>query len=175
MKKRTHVIPVGDEEIHCAQESCWCKPVQTEPGVFTHNAKDCREAQERITGQNCSEGWVLIGEEVSEESQLTLEHVQKIRDEMVAKGLAPISGTPRKGRLPRIQVSRWDWIKKDPDQESKHPGRTGWVDDGFAYFHGWHTEAVREESSIVSETVAIIEREDGSICTLPPCAIKFLD
>lgn len=62
MTKRLHVIPVGDVEIHAAQEICWCHPLEIEPLVWAHNAKDCREAKERITGSKCSDGWIAIAE-----------------------------------------------------------------------------------------------------------------
>lgn len=60
--RRLHVIPVGDREIHAAQESCWCHPAHTGSNVWVHNAKDCREARERATGEKCSEGWINIAE-----------------------------------------------------------------------------------------------------------------
>lgn len=60
--KRIHVIPVGDKDVHCAQSTCWCCPIQTHTGVLTHNAKDCREAHERSTGKKSSDGWVIIAE-----------------------------------------------------------------------------------------------------------------
>lgn len=62
--ERIHVIPVGDTELHCAQESCACHPIEDgEPGVWVHNAFDCREKYERADGEKHSDGWVLIGEE----------------------------------------------------------------------------------------------------------------
>lgn len=62
--RRIHVLPVGDEGIHAAQEICWCHPTEIEPRLWVHNAKDCREAEERITGEKCSDGWVNIAEYV---------------------------------------------------------------------------------------------------------------
>jgi hypothetical protein len=59
-----HVIPIGDEQIHAAQEVCWCHPVPRGDGRWTHNAKDCRERLERQTGEQVSEGWVMIAEYV---------------------------------------------------------------------------------------------------------------
>lgn len=64
INRRIHSIPIGDLEIHCAQATCWCHPFELEPGIFAHNAKDCREAAERQTGQGCSEGWINIAEVV---------------------------------------------------------------------------------------------------------------
>lgn len=58
--RRIHVIPIGDYEIHAAQATCWCHPVERE-SVWIHNAKDCREARERA-GIKSSEGWVNIAE-----------------------------------------------------------------------------------------------------------------
>lgn len=60
--RRIHVMPIGDVDIHSAQEICWCHPTETTPNVWTHNAKDCREASERRTGERCSAGWVNIAE-----------------------------------------------------------------------------------------------------------------
>jgi len=66
--KRLHTIPIGDHEVHCAQPTCWCFPAlivkdaHTRAEIWTHNAKDCREAKERQTGEKCSEGWVTIAE-----------------------------------------------------------------------------------------------------------------
>jgi hypothetical protein len=57
-----HSIPLGDEQIHSAQEICWCNPTETEPRLWVHNAKDCREAKERATGEKCSDGWINIAE-----------------------------------------------------------------------------------------------------------------
>lgn len=64
MVRRIHVLPVGDAEIHSAQEICWCHPTETEPRLWVHNAKDCREARERATGEKCSDGWINIAEYV---------------------------------------------------------------------------------------------------------------
>ena len=64
MNRRYHTLPVGDVEIHAAQETCWCHPTETSPNVWVHNAKDCREAEERITGEGTGEGWVVIAENV---------------------------------------------------------------------------------------------------------------
>ena len=62
--RRIHVIPIGDVELHAAQEICWCHPIETEPKIWVHNAKDCREARERATGEKSSEGWINIAEYV---------------------------------------------------------------------------------------------------------------
>ncbi len=61
MTRRIHVIPVGDVELHAAQEVCWCHPTEVEPNLFAHNAKDCREARERV-GVAISKGWISIAE-----------------------------------------------------------------------------------------------------------------
>ena len=61
---RIHVIPVGDEDAHAAQATCWCHPLDSGDGVWLHHAKDCREAHERQNGEQCSEGWVNIREEI---------------------------------------------------------------------------------------------------------------
>lgn len=57
-----HNIPLGDTYLHGAQKDCWCHPTETRLNLWTHNAKDCREAKERVTGEQVSEGWVLIAE-----------------------------------------------------------------------------------------------------------------
>lgn len=62
LNRRLHVIPIGDVEVHSAQEICWCHPLETADNIWTHNAKDCREAKERKTGEKCSEGWICIAE-----------------------------------------------------------------------------------------------------------------
>lgn len=63
MEHRVHVIPVSDAQLHSAQAICWCFPLNTGQGnLWIHNAADCREAHERITGEKCSDGWVLIAE-----------------------------------------------------------------------------------------------------------------
>ncbi len=62
MNKTIHTIPIGDKELHFAQSTCWCHPTEIEPSIAVHNAADCRESQERITGCKSSEGWVLIAE-----------------------------------------------------------------------------------------------------------------
>jgi hypothetical protein len=63
--RRLHVIPIGDEHIHAAQEICWCHPASQDGIQWTHNAKDCREARERHTKEQESEGWIIIAEYVS--------------------------------------------------------------------------------------------------------------
>lgn len=48
--RRLHSLPVGGEEpLHICSHDCWCYPVQDteQPGLWIHNAKDCREAKER--------------------------------------------------------------------------------------------------------------------------------
>jgi hypothetical protein len=62
MTRRIHCIPVGDKEMHSAQEICWCHPTETQPRLFVHNALDCREAMERATGEKVSAGWINIAE-----------------------------------------------------------------------------------------------------------------
>lgn len=62
--RRIHVLPIGDVELHAAQELCWCHPTETEPRLWVHNAKDVREARERATGEKCSDGWINIAEYV---------------------------------------------------------------------------------------------------------------
>lgn len=60
--RRIHVIPIADVEIHSAQSICWCHPTEVEPMIWVHNAKDCREKEERVTGEKCSAGWINIAE-----------------------------------------------------------------------------------------------------------------
>lgn len=70
---RYHVLPVGDLDIHQAQTTCWCHPLETEPNLWVHNAKDCREARERITGKKVSDGWINIAEAFSAEGAEPIE------------------------------------------------------------------------------------------------------
>lgn len=58
-----HIIPVGNSEpVHDANIACWCHPLRQECTVV-HNAKDCREARERLNISTGPESrWVLIGE-----------------------------------------------------------------------------------------------------------------
>jgi hypothetical protein len=56
-----HVIPVGDEIIHDANENCSCRPYESDDGAIIHHAIDGREQRERCGGTT-DEGWVLIGE-----------------------------------------------------------------------------------------------------------------
>jgi hypothetical protein len=53
-------------DIHAAQETCWCHPVSRDGIQWAHNAKDCREAKERRTQEQESEGWILIAENVEQ-------------------------------------------------------------------------------------------------------------
>lgn len=73
--RRLHVIPIGDHDVHAAQEICWCHPVlqqahewphKAQSPLWVHNAKDCRESQERAGNENASEGWIIIAEYVTE-------------------------------------------------------------------------------------------------------------
>ncbi len=42
-----HVYPHRDSRLHVLGPDCWCHPWEGSLGVWTHNAKDCREAHER--------------------------------------------------------------------------------------------------------------------------------
>jgi hypothetical protein len=88
MKRRLHVIPIGDLQVHAAQEICWCHPTETEPGIVVHNAKDCREARERAL---CSPAatdaeinaykhleWILIAEYVPPSPPATLQPKNRV-------------------------------------------------------------------------------------------------
>lgn len=119
--QRIHSIPVGDLELHAAQETCWCHPTETAPAVWVHNAKDCRESRERVTGEKCSAGWINIAEVV----KLTPD-----------SKLPPIGDPPRRKMIVEIAVSsdfekrldnqwmvereinadRWSWQWKDSDR-----------------------------------------------------------
>ena len=46
-----HVIPQNDTVMHVASQDCWCHPLEKEPRLWSHNAKDCREAYERRTSE----------------------------------------------------------------------------------------------------------------------------
>jgi hypothetical protein len=57
-----HVIPIGGKEPeHNLSTQCWCYPLEIEPGIWTHNAKDCREKFER-RGIRLNDGrtWILV-------------------------------------------------------------------------------------------------------------------
>lgn len=41
-----HVTPIDDLRPHEDASTCWCKPKENEPGVWTHNALDGRESYE---------------------------------------------------------------------------------------------------------------------------------
>ncbi len=62
---RIHVIPVGDLDLHAGQEICWCHPTEIDLGIWVHNAKDCREARERVTGERRGPGWDHIVEYIT--------------------------------------------------------------------------------------------------------------
>lgn len=55
-----HVMPINDTMLHGAHESCPCYPFETERGLYVHNAKDCREAKERVTGDMHKFGWEAV-------------------------------------------------------------------------------------------------------------------
>ncbi len=38
-----HVVPVGDLREHEALGTCWCKPRESELGLWVHNSMDRRE------------------------------------------------------------------------------------------------------------------------------------
>lgn len=38
-----HVVPVNDLREHTTLRDCWCKPTETEPGLWVHNSMDRRE------------------------------------------------------------------------------------------------------------------------------------
>jgi len=68
-RRRLHVIPVGDTHLHSAQKICWCYPRELDDKiVWQHNAKDCRDARERVTGNNTGDLWIIIAEYVPIES-----------------------------------------------------------------------------------------------------------
>lgn len=72
-----HVIPLNDEREHELDSSCWCEPrldfVDPETGHpwasgdgrAIHNAADCRECAEEVTGGIVEEGkgWILMNSE----------------------------------------------------------------------------------------------------------------
>lgn len=62
MAKRTHIIPVDDLREHLESLDCWCHPGFNYHHHVVHNAKDCREVQER---RNIPTGkmWRLADEE----------------------------------------------------------------------------------------------------------------
>lgn len=63
--RRLHVIPIGDTHLHAAQSICWCHPLELDDKiVWQHNAKDCRDAKERVLGENPGNPWIIIAEYV---------------------------------------------------------------------------------------------------------------
>jgi hypothetical protein len=71
-----NVIPSNDEREHDHSANCWCEPrvewIDPEtgfpypngPGIY-HNAADCREFSEEITGESVSEGkfWTVYDDD----------------------------------------------------------------------------------------------------------------
>lgn len=56
-----HTIPVGGEEPpHVTDLSCWCQPIELEPNIVVHHAKDFREARERHGVVDPLKPWVLV-------------------------------------------------------------------------------------------------------------------
>ena len=46
-----HIIPIGGKEPdHAATPMCWCHPLYDKTARAVHNARDCREAYERVNG-----------------------------------------------------------------------------------------------------------------------------
>jgi hypothetical protein len=43
----THIVPLNDLRGHIESPDCWCKPIDTDPGVWSHNSLDGREEFER--------------------------------------------------------------------------------------------------------------------------------
>lgn len=86
MSRRIHCLPIGDKDVHAAQETCWCHPTEIEPLLWVHNAADCREARERITGQKCSDGWVNVAEcpALDAGDQQGTDAKRMLRDEILA-------------------------------------------------------------------------------------------
>lgn len=67
-RRRVHVIPLNDKDIHYAQMECWCHPGEIYGGVVVHNAADCREKFERQTGDGYPDkAWANIGEYVKDD------------------------------------------------------------------------------------------------------------
>ena len=54
-----HVIPLDDTMSHTLSMECGCYPLE-DRGVIIHNAKDCRESRERITGNTTGKPWGLF-------------------------------------------------------------------------------------------------------------------
>lgn len=58
-----HVIPIDDERDHTG-DGCWCEPkLETKDGdmYYLHNAADCREFCEEVTGEQVEpgKGWYV--------------------------------------------------------------------------------------------------------------------
>lgn len=68
-----HVLPLNDERKHDLTADCWCRPriewqdqttgeIYAEGPIITHNAADCREVAEWVTGESMApgKGWTVI-------------------------------------------------------------------------------------------------------------------
>lgn len=57
----SHIIPDNDMELHIRCSECPCHPLLDEvDGFYTHNAWDCREAYERMSGKGKpGKGWTM--------------------------------------------------------------------------------------------------------------------
>lgn len=67
-----HVIPNNDERTHARDNNCWCDPrilwIDEEDGIpfrngplVIHNAADCRETSEEVTGEisDVGKNWIV--------------------------------------------------------------------------------------------------------------------
>lgn len=58
--RSVHVLPLNDTMAHFVNPACPCYPLEIEKGLFVHNAEDCREAKERITGRTFRHPWEAV-------------------------------------------------------------------------------------------------------------------
>lgn len=60
-RRPRHVIPLADSSTHTPSCDCLCAPLETESGLWVHNAHDGREKYERQDGKKRG-GWEIVFE-----------------------------------------------------------------------------------------------------------------
>lgn len=68
-----HVLPLNDDREHTTEGQCWCQPemrwqdaetgeIYANGPMVIHNAADCREVSELVTGERMADGktWKTI-------------------------------------------------------------------------------------------------------------------
>ncbi len=78
----------------------------------------------------------------------------------------------------RVQVMKKGWRNMaEPDQTGmiRSVKRSVLVNSYEASFHAWGLDSEEVGDSIASDSVAIVEKDDGSIALVYPPFIKFLE